>query len=609
MRLRHTDRAQIRISDGGRQMKRKKKKFQKSILLGFTMLYLVTMGLATYMVAGKYDDDYTKALMNITANLQNEVSKTEERSQDAEWEDADRMDWYQITANNYISAWDGRFEQFSAAVYDKEGDLLVKSQDTIGNAVVVETDAGSKTLHTFVLDDFLSPQEKEELAQCEWNSYDLPNRRTSPEKYRFSMRTSEDGKDLYGIIIQNITWEEKTDQPEVYYKDPLTNSLHYYSTQYAEYSSRDSFAETQEWVETGSEIIWEWVSPDISANTWNQSPAFNVSVSFPYMQSGYETWKKWSENEYLHSFPENVGLLEEKNGDVSQASLFHLFRTQRESELRVWQKFEPCGYVVVRMESYPLLAAVDYMKYVYLAGFVLMLACMVKSIHVTNKAYDQQEAVEETRRNFTNAMAHEMKTPLGIIRNFTENLQEHHMEEKRDYYLAQIISQTEEMDRLVTQMIEVSRLDSEHLILQKEILSLSQLVREQAAKFEPVIREKNLQLQYHCEEDFEVKGDKEYLANAVWNLLSNAVTYNIPDGMIVITTSAKMCSIENTGYLMEEEQLTRVFDMFYNGDYSRSSREKHTGMGLFLTKKILEAHNLKLSLENTKTGIKAVVSS
>lgn len=59
---------------------------------------------------------------------------------------------------------------------------------------------------------------------------------------------------------------------------------------------------------------------------------------------------------------------------------------------------------------------------------------------------------------------------------------------------------------------------------------------------------------------------------------------------------------------MEEEQLAHVFDMFYNRDYSYSSQEKHMGMGLFLTKKILEAHNLKLSLENTKTGIKVVVS-
>ncbi len=608
MRLRHTDCTQIRISDGGRQMKRKKKKFQKSILLGFTMLYLVTMGLATYMVAVKYDDDYATAHMSRMANMQNEVSEIERKNQEATWEDADRMDWYQITTNSYSYGLNGKFVQFSAAVYDKEGSLLVKGQDMIGNAVVIEPGTDTRSEHTFMLDDFLSPQEKEELAQYSWSNYNLPNMLTSPEKYRFSVRTSEDGTDLYGIIVQDITWEEKTDEPEIMYKDPLTNSVYHHATDLVEYGSGDSMVEILSWVETGSEIIWEWVNPDISEEARNHSRIFNVNISFPYINSGYETWKKWSENEYFHNFPENIELLEEKNGDVSQASLFHLFRTQRESETRVWQGFDPCGYVVVRMEGYPLLAAVDYMKYVYLAGFVLMLACMVKSIHVTNKAYDQQEAMEETRRNFTNAMAHEMKTPLGIIRNFTENLQEHHMEEKRDYYLAQIISQTEEMDRLVTQMIEVSRLDSEHLILQKEILSLSQLIQEQAAKFEPMIREKNLQLQYHCEKDFQVEGDKEYLANAVWNLLSNAVTYNIPDGMIIITTNTGMCSIENTGYPMEEEQLAHVFDMFYNGDHSRSSQEKHMGMGLFLTKKILEAHNLKLSLDNTKTGIKAVVS-
>ena len=74
-------------------------------------------------------------------------------------------------------------------------------------------------------------------------------------------------------------------------------------------------------------------------------------------------------------------------------------------------------------------------------------------IHAFRKAADRQARLEETRRDFTNAMAHELKTPLGVIRNFSENLLEHNMEEKRDYYLTQIIGQTEEMDQMVLKMM------------------------------------------------------------------------------------------------------------------------------------------------------------
>ena len=121
---------------------------------------------------------------------------------------------------------------------------------------------------------------------------------------------------------------------------------------------------------------------------------------------------------------------------------------------------------------------------------------MIKINLCIPQIYDTQMSLEETRRDFTNAMAHELKTPLGIIRNFAENLMEHNMEEKRDYYLAQIIGQTEEMDHLVIKMIEISKLDSEDLVLKKEVLSFGELIKEQMARLEPMVQEKNLRVQY-----------------------------------------------------------------------------------------------------------------
>ena len=153
-------------------------------------------------------------------------------------------------------------------------------------------------------------------------------------------------------------------------------------------------------------------------------------------------------------------------------------------QLKVGMVDAPSAYMEIRMESRPWLAAMNYMKYVYLAGAALTLVCMAGIVQSFRRAYDRQAALEENRRDFINAMAHELKTPLGVIRNFAENLLEHNMEEKRDYYLAQIIRQTEEIDRMAAEMIELSKLDSEELILGNEPVSFSDLIREQMARLE-----------------------------------------------------------------------------------------------------------------------------
>lgn len=259
------------------------------------------------------------------------------------------------------------------------------------------------------------------------------------------------------------------------------------------------------------------------------------------------------------------------------------------------------------IEIHPWSAAIHYLAPIYLTSLVLMLVCIGKIIYVANKISRQRSAMEEMRRDFTNAMAHELKTPLSIIRGFAENLLEHHMEEKRDYYLTQIIRQTEQVDQLTAEMITISKMDSQQLVLEKEPVPLSEVIREQMTRLAPVIQEKGLQVQYSCDKDFIIDGDRNYLGKAVWNLLSNAVSYNVPGGHIFIRTDGRSCSIENTGSPMSREQLDHAFDMFYSGDKSRTSKDKHMGMGLFLARKILELHHRKISLENTRTGVRVTI--
>lgn len=607
-----------------RTVRRKKGKFWKPVAAGFMALYLLTMGLATYLVKEKYIDEYAQAFEEIAMFLINTASEKETGVRTAEtelaekgtggkdfeevWGEEERAEFYQELIYGCFQSTGKQEMKGSAAVYDTEGKLLARSYDAIGDlASAISTD-GQKN-GPFALDDYLSFEQKEEMAEYYWKErLTAEGIYTIPEKYRFLIRTSSDGKELYDIIVQELTWEEGREAEEKQYVDPLTGSINSYETDaFIDYETGTETDESQVFYVTDSHVVWEWTNPDVQEGQKVKGRLQNASIKLSSMKT-FEEWRRWSSSEYLHGYPEKGEFyLEEGNVyrglRIDSDGFYYRCRFQG----KVWGDDNPYAYIEVRMEERPWIAAFDYMKYVFLAGLVLAVGCMMWIVRAFNRTYDRQMALEATRRDLTNAMAHELKTPLGIIRNFAENLIEHNMEEKRDYYLAQIIGQTEEMDHLVADMIEIAKLDSEELALKKENVSFQELIREQMERFAPLIEEKNLQVHYCAEADFQICGDREYLAKAVWNLLSNAVEYNVSDGRIIVAVKEGMCSIENTGAHLSEEQIMHAFDLFYTGDKSRGKKVRHMGLGLFLAKRIFGLHGIGLSIENTDEGVRAVM--
>lgn len=404
------------------------------------------------------------------------------------------------------------------------------------------------------------------------------------------------------------SWEEEPDEKGKHYKDQLTESITTMETGVRiDYETGEETGELKTFYETGSEIVWKWTNPEISSRQKENGVIQTAGTVFPYMSS-YENWQEWSSSEYLHGYHEKGEFSWEKGKEnpgllVDSDNFWYRARYQ----LQAGFAGEPNAYMEIRMEECPWSAAFAYMKYVYLAGALLTIVCMILIIHAFHKVYERRTALEETRRDFINAAAHELKTPLAVIRNFAENLMEHNMEEKRDYYISQIIGQTEEMDQLTVKMIEISKLDSEELALRKEKVSLSELIHEQMVRFEPLIGKKRLHVQYQVEEDFLIEADREYLSRAVWNLLSNAAEHTPEDECILIKIQDRRCTIENTGVFMGEEELKHAFDLFYTGSKSGGKKEKHMGLGLFLAEKILRLHGLNLLLENSEEGVRAVI--
>ena len=590
-------------------MRRKKKAFLRPVTAGLTAVYLLIMALATFLVKIKFAEDFTQRFRETAVYMARKINEREDG--EGGWDsEEERQAFYQDLANGYLWRVNDTMLQISFGFYDSDKRLMARTRDEIGGNTVCRAESVIKRYGSFDLDDYLSPEEKEQLAAYQWESIRLRDG-SVPEKYRFSIRISPDGGSLWGIYVQEITWTPSDEWDGETYKDPLSGAGVSMEMAEVDYETGDETV-TGSFEQTDSRIVWQWSNPGVSQEETEKGTVLNTSMRLPYM-TAYETWrdfdnwKRWCKSEYLRGFSEQGEFawaegIEEPPVITDSDGWYYRGRYQ----LIVGSQDHPV-YVEMRMESSPWKAAVDYMKYVYLAGLILTLGCGGMIVHAFRKIYDAQLALEATRRDFTNAMAHELKTPLGVIRNFAENLLEHTAEEKRDYYLAQIIGQTEEMDRLVVRMIEISKLDSEEMALKSESVSFAQLVREQEEKLEPMIREKNLRVEYVQEGEFLAEGDREYLAKAVWNLLCNAVDYNIPDGRIKIVTKKDSCDIENTGRMLDDDGLVHAFDLFYTGDKSRSRKDGHMGMGLFLARKILGRCGLSLTLENTESGIRASI--
>lgn len=223
-----------------------------------------------------------------------------------------------------------------------------------------------------------------------------------------------------------------------------------------------------------------------------------------------------------------------------------------------------------------------------------------------NTALDYAKAAEQQRRQMTSNIAHELKTPLAVIHSYAEGLQAHIADEKREQYLSVILSETERMDAMVLEMLDLSRLEAGKVKLARDSFSLSALVRSILDKFTPLMEEKQLRLTLLLEGECPVTADEARVGQVITNLVSNAVRYAPQSGAVSISTYTEGrktgFSIENTSRPFTKEELTKVWEPFYRTDPSRSG--KSTGLGLAIVKNIIDLHGGMCKVQNTDTGVR-----
>lgn len=221
-----------------------------------------------------------------------------------------------------------------------------------------------------------------------------------------------------------------------------------------------------------------------------------------------------------------------------------------------------------------------------------------------NAAQDQLEGQLERERAFTRGAAHELKTPLAIIRTHAEALGEDIAPEKRGEYLNIILEESDRMGQLVGRLLELTRLES-GVALNVARLNLADVVREVWNPLALQLEQKEVSLSLELEEVW-LEGDRERLKEAVGNLASNALRH-VEKGKHIQVSLAKQgeqvrVSVYNDGPAIPDKDLPHLFEPFYRGDKSRSRDSGGTGLGLAIVRAAVSAHGGSCGVEQRAGG-------
>jgi len=257
------------------------------------------------------------------------------------------------------------------------------------------------------------------------------------------------------------------------------------------------------------------------------------------------------------------------------------------------------------------LAARDFKKPLVLRGArqddlvlsIKMISYGEKQRLLISRDITQLERIETIRRDFVANVSHELRTPLTVVNGFVETLQDM---PSRDNEMAQralelMGEQTSRMERLVDDLLTLSRLEDDHNRLREEKVEIAPLLDE-------VLREGRLlsdgkhhiELQVTCDAD--LNGSRDELRSAFSNLLSNAIRYTPEGGQIQVRWSLHdghpVFAVQDSGIGIAPQHIPRLTERFYRVDRSRSRETGGTGLGLAIVKHVVMRHQARLNISS-----------
>lgn len=225
---------------------------------------------------------------------------------------------------------------------------------------------------------------------------------------------------------------------------------------------------------------------------------------------------------------------------------------------------------------------------------------------------EQERELDRQRMAFFSAASHELKTPVTILKGQLSGMLDGvDVYRDREKYLARSLQVTARMEKLIQEILTISRMEAQDISCIKEKIDLSEMVGRQLKLDADLIHQRHLNVTADLCPGLIVYGDPSMLAKVIGNLLSNAALYS-PDGEEIriwsgLKENSPTLTIENTGVHIGTAALPHLFEAFYREEQSRNRRTGGSGLGLYLVRIILDRHGAKCWIDNTAEGVLATV--
>jgi two-component system, OmpR family, phosphate regulon sensor histidine kinase PhoR len=232
-----------------------------------------------------------------------------------------------------------------------------------------------------------------------------------------------------------------------------------------------------------------------------------------------------------------------------------------------------------------------------------------------------ERAVERMRADFVANVSHELRTPLASVIGFIDTLRGPAADDSvaQQRFLAIMSEQASRMNRLIDDLLSLSRIELIEHQLPSAQVNVASLVEPLVASFEPRLVERSITLEMHCDDVPAVTGDADQLQQVLQNLLDNAVKYGRDGGKVHLDIAAVSTSerwparpgvvirVADEGAGIPREHLPRLTERFYRVDTARSRAKGGTGLGLAIVKHIVNRHRGQLLIESEE-GVGTTVS-
>lgn len=217
----------------------------------------------------------------------------------------------------------------------------------------------------------------------------------------------------------------------------------------------------------------------------------------------------------------------------------------------------------------------------------------------------QKERMEKARKDFIANVSHELKTPLAVISSQVEMLQ-YVQEEEREYYMNSIQEEVTKMSEMVGNLLDVSVIEHHMEQMKKEVLLMDEVVNYMLMKYEALFKKKKLNIYTELEKNCYVRGDREYIEQAMNNFLMNAFEHTENDGDIRISLKNKeenICfAVFNQGKPIPEKDMEKIWKSFWMKEYEGGAAA-HAGIGLYIVQNVIHFHGGKCGVENKEKGV------